>query len=126
MSVAVGGNGSDLGDLCASGDVALVLDEVVDNSVDSGLGSSAKIHWVAASGDVLDGLGEDGTGEDGGSGGTVAGNLVGLGSDILEETGSKVLKLVLEGDGSGDSDTICIVSVYGFARLFLVCIPYPL
>lgn len=126
VSVAVGGNGSDLGDLCAGGDVALVLDKVIDNGVDGGLSSSAEIHWVATSGDVLDGLGEDGTGKNGSSGGTVTGNLVGLGSDILEETGSKVFKLVLESDGSCDSDTICIaVSIY-VVQLFLKYLPYPL
>src|SRR5690606_12974912 len=38
-------------------------------------------------------------GKDGGSGGSVTSNFVGLVGNILEETGSKVLELVLQCDG---------------------------
>ena len=104
--VAVGGDGSDLADLVAGGDVALVGLEVLDDGLNGSLGTPAEVHGVAAGGDVLDGLGEDGAGEDGGRGGTVTGNLVGLAGDVLEETGTEVLELVLEGDGASDGHTI--------------------
>jgi hypothetical protein len=106
VGVAVGGNSGDLSDLSAGGDVALVFLEVLDNGLGSGLDTTSQIHGVASGGDVLDGLGEDGAGEDGGGGGTVTSNLVGLAGDILEEAGTKVLELVLEDNGLGDSDTI--------------------
>lgn len=106
LGVTVGGNGSDLSNLLAGGDVTLVLLEVVDDGVNSSLDTAAQVHGVAASGNVLDGLGEDGTSKDGGGGGTVTSEFVGLGSDILEETSTKVLVLVLELDGLGNSHTI--------------------
>lgn len=105
-SVAVGGDGGDLGDLLTSGDGTLVIDEVLDGGLNSGLDTAAQIHGVAASSDVLHGLGEDGSGQDSGGSGTVTSNLVGLGGDILEKTGTEVLELVLELDSLGDSHTI--------------------
>ncbi|KAH6610237.1 hypothetical protein Trco_000257 [Trichoderma cornu-damae] len=102
--VAVGADGGDLRNLLAGGDVARVLLQEVDDGVDGGLDASPQVHGVAAGGNVLDGLGEDGTGQDGGAGGAVASSLVGLGSHILYQLGAEVLKLVLEGDGLGDSD----------------------
>jgi hypothetical protein len=69
--------------------------------------ASSQIHGVAAGGDILYSLGEDGTGEDGSGCGAVTGNLVGLGGDILEEAGPEVLEFVFEGDGSRNGDTIC-------------------
>jgi len=104
--VAVGGDGGDLADLVAGGDVALVGLEVLDDGLDGSLGTSAEVHGVAASGNVLDGLGEDSAGKDGGRGGTVTSDLVSLAGNILEETSAEVLELVLEGDGTSDGHTI--------------------
>lgn len=106
VSVTVGGNSSHLGNLLTSGDGALVLLEVVHDGLNGGLNTAAEIHGVATSGDVLDGLGEDGTGKAGSGGGTVTGNLVGLGGDILEEAGTEVLELVLEDNGLSNGHTI--------------------
>lgn len=105
--VTVGTDSGDLGNLLAGGDVAGVLLQEVDDGVDSSLDTAAQVHGIAASSNVLDGLGEDGTGQDGGTGGAVTGSLVGLGSNILDQLGTEVLKLVLEADGPGDSNTIC-------------------
>lgn len=106
MCVAIGGDGGDLGDLLAGGNVPLVCPQVLDDGLDSSLGSSPQVHGVAASGHVLNGLGEDGAGKDSGGGGTVSGNLVGLGGDILEQAGAQVLELVLEGDSLCDGYTV--------------------
>ena len=106
VCVAVGGDGGDLRDLLAGGDLLLVCAQVLDDGLNSGLSSAPQIHGVAAGSDVLDSLGEDGASENGGGGGTVTSNLVGLGGDILEKTSTEVLELVLEGDGLGDSHTI--------------------
>lgn len=78
VGIAVGGDGSDLGNLLAGGDVPLVLLEELNNGIDSGLDAAAQVHGVAAGSHVLDSLGEDGPREDGSGRGTVAGNLVGL------------------------------------------------
>ncbi|CAH0019690.1 unnamed protein product [Clonostachys rhizophaga] len=104
--VAIGTDGSNLSDLLAGGDVTLVVLEKLDDSVDSSLDTTAQVHGVATGGNVLDSLGENGTAEDGGSGGTVTGNFVGLGGDVLEKTGTEVLELVLENDGLGNGDTV--------------------
>lgn len=106
VGVTVGRDGSHLGNLLTSGDGALVGLEVVDNGLNGSLDTAAEIHRVAAGGDVLDGLGEDGTGKDGGGGGTVTSKLVGLGGDILEEAGTEVLELVLKHDSLSDGHTV--------------------
>ncbi|TLD33253.1 hypothetical protein PspLS_00817 [Pyricularia sp. CBS 133598] len=106
VNVAVGRDGGDLGNLLSAGDVALLLVQEVDDGVDGSLDTTAEIHGVAASGNILDGLGEDGAGEDGSRSGTVTGDLVGLGCDVLKELGTEVLELVLEGDGLCDGHTI--------------------
>ncbi|GKT57007.1 unnamed protein product [Colletotrichum tofieldiae] len=108
LLVTVGRDGGDLGNLLAGGDISLVLLEELNDGIDGSLDTTAQVHGVAASGNVLDGLGEDGTGQDGSGRGSVTGGLVGLGGDILEQLGSEVLELVLQGDCLGDSDTVCI------------------
>ena len=102
----VRGDGGDLGDLLAGGDVLLVGLEVLDDGLNGSLGTPPQVHGVAASRNVLNRLGEDGAGEDSGGGGTVTGDLVGLGGDILDEARAQVLELVLEGDGLCDRNTV--------------------
>lgn len=106
VGIAVGRDGRDLSDLLTSGDVTLVLLEIVDNGVHSSLNTAAQVHGVAACSNVLHGLGKDGTSKDGSGGGTVTSEFVGLGSDILEETSTKVLVLVLELDSPGNGHTV--------------------
>jgi len=106
VCVAVGRDSGDLGDLLAGGDLLLVCAQVLNDSLDCGLGTAPQVHRVASGGDVLDSLGEDGAGKDSGSCGTVTSNLVGLGGNVLEKASTEVLELVLEGDGLGNSDTI--------------------
>ncbi|KAK1245315.1 hypothetical protein MKX08_004944 [Trichoderma sp. CBMAI-0020] len=129
--VAVGTDGGDLGNLLAGGNVAGVLLQKVDDRVNGSLDASAQVHGVAAGGDVLDGLGEDGTSQDGGTGGSVTSSLVGLGSNILDQLGTEVLKLVLESDGPGDSNTVYskqhvsnkIFDIYSKSSLEILSIP---
>lgn len=106
MLVAVGGDGSNLCNLGASGDIALVCLEVLHDGLDGGLGSPAEIHWVASGSNVLDGLGKDGPGENGGRCGSVTSSLVGLRRDVLEKASAEVLELVLESDGPRNGNTI--------------------
>lgn len=83
--VTVGRDGSDLGNLLSGGDLALVLAQELDNSVNGHLDTLAEIHGVASSSNVLDTLGKDGTGENGGGGGAVTSSLVGLVGNILDQ-----------------------------------------
>ena len=83
MGISVGTDGSNLSDLLAGRDIPLVLLEELNDSLNGGLGTPAQVHGVAASGDVFDGLGEDGLGQDGGAGGTVTSRLVRFRSDVL-------------------------------------------
>jgi len=106
MCVAVGRDGGDLGDLVAGCDVPLVRPQVLDDGLNGSLGSAPQVHGVAASGYVLDGLGEDGAGKDSGGGGTVTSNFVSLRGDILEQTSTQVLELVLESDGLCNCNTV--------------------
>ena len=106
VCVAVGRDSGNLGDLLAGGDLLLVCAQVINDSLDCGLGTAPQVHRVASGGDILDGLGEDSAGKDSSGCGTVTSNLVGLGGDILEKASTEVLELVLEGDGLGNSDTI--------------------
>jgi len=83
-----------------------VLLQELDDGINGGLDATTQVHGVATRGDVLDRLGEDASGKDRGGGGPVAGHLVRLGSDILEQLGTEVLELVLEGDGLCNRHTI--------------------
>jgi hypothetical protein len=73
-------------------------DGVVDAALD--------LVGVGAGGDVLEALGEDGLGVDGGGGGAVAGLLGGLGGDFLDHLGAHVLVGVVEGDLLGDGHAV--------------------
>ena len=106
MCVAVSRDSGNLGDLLAGGDLLLVCAQVLNNSLNCGLGTAPQVHRVASGSDVLDGLGEDGAGKDSGGCGTVTSNLIGLGGDVLEKASTEVLELVLKSDGFGNSDTI--------------------
>ena len=63
-------------------------------------------HGVGAGGDVLEALAEDGLGQDGGGGGAVAGDVGGLGGDLLDHLGAHVLVVVLQLDLLGDGHAV--------------------
>ena len=75
---------------------------MLDGLVDAAL----EAHGVDAGGDGLEAFLDDGVGEDGGGGGAVAGDVVGLGGDFLEELGAHVLVGVLELDFLGDGNAV--------------------
>jgi hypothetical protein len=106
VRIAIGGNRGDLSDLSAGCDIFLVFLQEIDDGFNGGLGTSAEVHRVAASGDILDGFREDSGGKDSCGRGAVTSNLVGLRGNILDQTSTKVLELILECDSFGDSDTI--------------------
>eukprot|EP00128_Syssomonas_multiformis_P010631 Colp12_sorted_trinity150504_noHs@26170 len=106
LGVAVGGNGGDLGDLLRSGHRARELLKTLDDDINSGLNTTAEIKGVKASGNSLETLLGNSAGKDGGSGGTITSNVIGLGGNILNKTSTDVLILVLKLDSLGHSHTI--------------------
>jgi hypothetical protein len=111
-----------LSDLFRSGDDPLVRFENLEHPVNRLLRAPTEVHRVATRRDVLHTFRIDRPGEDGGGGRTVAGGVVGLGCDVLDETAivseqwsppllidppsTKVLNGILESDCLGHRDTV--------------------
>jgi hypothetical protein len=79
-----------LGDLLAGGDIPLVGFQDLQNLVNGLLSTSSQVHRVTSSSNVLDTFGVDGSGQDSSGGGTVTGSVVGLGSDVLDESADQL------------------------------------
>src|SRR3972149_1277874 len=106
LLVVVGGDGGDLGHLLAGGDGRGVrLDRLYDG-LRGPFDAALEGHRVGAGGDVLQPLVDDGLAEDGGGGGAVAGDVVGLGGDLAGELGADVLERVLQLDVFSDGDAV--------------------
>ena len=73
-----------------------------DRRVDAAL----DVHRVVAGGHQLGALVVDGLGQHGGGGGAVAGDVGGLGGDLLHHLRAHVGQLVLELDLLGDGDAV--------------------
>src|SRR5207253_2551288 len=78
------------------------LDDLVCGSVDS----DAECHRVCARGNVLESAAHDRLSENRSGGGAVAGNIVGLGGDTLDELCAEVLEGIFEIDLTGDAHTV--------------------
>ncbi len=105
-AVAVGRDGADLGDLGGGGDRLGALLDVLDHGCDRDVDAALEVHRVHAGGDRLGAFAHDGLGQHGRGGGAVAGEVVGLGSDLTDHLGAHVLELVLELDLLGDGDAV--------------------
>ena len=80
--------------------------EAGDGGLDGGLDAPLQGHRVGAGGHVAEALVDHGPGEDGGGGGAVAGDVVGLLGDLLDQLGADLLVGVLELDLLGDGDAV--------------------
>ena len=80
--------------------------ELVDDRLDGLLDAALEAHRVVARGHHLRALGEDRAREHGRGGGAVAGDVGGLGGDLLHHLRAHVLELVLELDLLGDRDAV--------------------
>ncbi len=78
----------------------------LDDRVDGLLDAAADGERVGAGADVLQALGHDDLGEQRGGGGAVAGDVVGLDGDFLDELGAHVLERVVELDLLGDGHAV--------------------
>ena len=104
--LAVGGDRADLGDLFGGLDLLRALAEVDDRLGDGHVDAALEVHRVHAGGNRLGAVADDRLGENGGGGGAVAGDVVGLRSDFADHLGAHVLELVLKLDFLGDGDAV--------------------
>lgn len=106
LPVPVGRDGSHVGDLFLALDGLGSVLQVPDHGLHGEIDASSEVHGVHAGGDALAAFSEDGSGEDGGGGGSVPGDVVGLGGDGLDQAGADVLESVGELDGLGHGDSV--------------------
>src|SRR5690606_35425075 len=104
--IGVGGDGAYLGDgLGVGAGLGQVLQ--LGNHGSGGLVDTAlQIHRVHAGGNSLQTFGNDGLGQNGSSGGTVTGVIVGAGSNVLDQLRTHVLEAVLQLDFLGDGNAV--------------------
>src|SRR4029079_10745654 len=106
FGVAVGGDGTDLGDFLVRGDLLGVLDEVGDHGFHSQVDTALQIHRVHAGGNCLGAFADDGGGQHGRGGGAVAGSVGRLGGDFAHHLRAHVLELFVKLDFLGDGDAV--------------------
>src|SRR5699024_732134 len=104
--LVAGGNGTDTGDIISAVDLLAVGTDALHSSLNS-LGDTL-LHddGVGTGGQVLQTLADDGLGQQGSGGGTIAGHIVGLGGDFLHQLSAHVLKRIVQLDLLGDGHTI--------------------
>src|SRR5690606_4839054 len=101
-----GGDARDLGDLFLAGNRRGHVLERLDDLVAASLDATLEHHGVGAGGHVLEALVDDGLRQNGGGGGAITGDVVGLGGGFLEELGAHVLKRVLQFNFLGDRHAV--------------------
>jgi hypothetical protein len=97
---------ADVGDLFLVLDVLGVLLDLLDGDHDGHVDAPLDAHGVHASRDGFEAFLDEGVREDGGGRGAVAGDVVRLGRDFLEQLGSHVLVGIQELDFLGDRDAV--------------------
>ena len=80
--------------------------EALNSSAGSSFNAAAQDHRICTGSQILEALADDGLSEQGSGGGAVAGNIVGLGGNFLDELGAHVLKRILELNFLGDGHTV--------------------
>ena len=83
-----------------------VLLELLDDALDGLVHAALDDHRVGAGGDVLEALGDERLAEHDAGRRAVAGNVVRLGRDFLEQLGAHVLERVIELDVAGDGHAV--------------------
>ena len=101
-----GGVGGDRGDLFFGLDLLGHLAQSIDDRVDALLDAALEEHRVGAGGQGLQAFGHDGVGQNGGGGGAVTGDVIGLGGGFLEKLRAHIFKGVFEFDFLGDGHAV--------------------
>ena len=92
-----------------SSEVLIFLERFLRSSTTAAtamIDAALQVHRVHAGGNRLGTFADDRLGENGGGGGAVAGDVVGLRGDFAHHLGAHVLELVLELDFLGDGDAV--------------------
>ena len=93
--------------ICALDSVSLAMPWMEPTArLDGGLDAPLERHRVGAGGHVAQALVDHGPGQDGGGGGAVTGDVVGLLGHFLDQLGADLLEGVLELDLLGDGDAV--------------------
>ena len=92
--IPVGGDGGDLCDLFVFADILFHFVQLGNDGFDRLIDPALQAHGVGTGSDVLQTLFEDGFCENGCGGGTVTGNIAGLGCDFADHLGAHVLERV--------------------------------
>ncbi len=106
LLVVVRGDRGDLRHLRSAGDLDGVGLDALDDRFGRLLDAALERHRVGAGGDVLQALADDRLAEDRGGRRAVAGDVVGLGRDLLGELRADVLERVLQLDVLRDRDAV--------------------
>ena len=105
-AVVGGRDGGHVGDLVLGVDFLGLLVDLGHGDLDGGLDASLEAHRVGAGGDVAEAFLDESLGQHGGGGGSVTGDVVGLGRNFLDQLGAHVLERVLQLDLTGDGHTV--------------------
>ena len=93
--IRVGGDGTDLGDRLGLGTGLGHGLELLGGRGHSLIDAALEVHRVHASCNGLEALAHHGLGQDGRGGGAVAGDVGGMGGNLLDHLGAHVLELIL-------------------------------
>src|SRR5690606_21738177 len=104
--VVVGGDGGHVGDLLGGLDVTRHRLDLLDRLLDGLLHAPLELHRVGARRHLTQTLADHRLGEDGGGGGAVTSDVVGLVRHLVGELGAHVLPRVVQLDLLGDGDTV--------------------
>src|SRR4029077_20161340 len=104
--IAVGGNGSDLGDLFVRCDFLRIGLQVFDDSFDREVDAALEVHRVHAGSNRLGAFLDDRSGEHGSGRGAVTGEVRGLRRDFAHHLRAHILELVFELDLFRDRHTV--------------------
>ena len=99
-------DGGQVGDVGAGLERAGLLLELGHDGLDALLQAALDGHRVGARGHVLEAFGDDRLAQHDRGGGAVAGDVVGLGGDFLEQLGAHVLEGVVQLDLTGDRHAV--------------------
>ncbi len=106
LVVVVGGDGSDLGDLFVALDGLGKFVDFIHHDLGGLFQAAFQIHGVHPGGHVLEAFLDDGLGQQGGGGGAVSGNVVGLFRNFFAELRAHVFKFPFQFDLFGDGHAV--------------------
>lgn len=106
LSVSVSGDGGNVLDLLLGLDLDTSGLKVLNNLLDGEGDTSSKIHGVHSGSDRFASFLEDGSSQNGGSGGTITSLIIGLTGNLLNKSSSQIFHFVGEFDGLGNGNSV--------------------